>query len=67
MAAAQALQAKIDILWYKIHQEEVYNTVETDAKKKIARLENIANLYTELAPLIQLQMQWPPVPPPPQN
>ena len=67
MAAAQALQAKIDILWYKIHQEEVYNTVETDVKKKLARLENISNLYTELAPLIQLQMQWPPAPPPPQN
>ena len=32
--AAQALQAKIDIVWYKIHQEEVYNSVEMDVKKK---------------------------------
>ena len=50
MAATQALQSKIDILWYKIHQEEVYNSVEMNVKKKIARLENIANLYTELTP-----------------
>ena len=63
MAATQALQAKIDILWYKIHQEEVYNSVEMNVKKKIARLENIANLYTELTPLIQLHMQWPSAPP----
>ena len=62
--AAQALQAKIDILWFKVHQEEVYNSVETDVKKKISRAENIANLYTELAQLIQQQMQWPPVIPP---
>ena len=63
MAATQALQSKIDILWYKIHQEEVYNSVEMNVKKKIARLENIANLYTELTPLIQLHMQWPSAPP----
>ena len=51
--AAQALQAKIDILWFKVQQEEVYNSVETDVNKKISRAENIANLYTELAQLIK--------------
>ena len=63
-AQAQALQAKIDILWFKVQQEEVYNTVETDVNKKISRAENIANLYKELAQLIKQQMQWLPVIPP---
>ena len=61
--AAQALQAKIDILWYKVHQEEIYNSLETDVYKKIISLENIANIYTEIAQLIQQQMLALPVPP----
>ena len=43
-------------LWYKIWQEETLLAVETDVQKKIARAENVGNLYLELAILIASEM-----------
>ena len=40
----------------KFGKEETLLAVETDAQKKIARAENVANLYLELAILIASEM-----------
>ena len=74
MDAVQDYEFRKAKLWYKIWQEETLLAVETDAQKKIARAENVANLYLQLAILIALEMalkqlvgketQDPPPPPP---
>ena len=45
MDAVQDYEFRKAELWYKIWQEETLLAVETDAQKKIARAENVANLY----------------------
>ena len=74
MDAVQDYEFRKAELWYKIWQEETLLAVEMDAQKKIARAENVANLYLELAILIASEMglkppagketQDPPPPPP---
>ena len=49
MDAVQDYKFRKAELWYKIWQEETLLAVETDAQKKIARAENVANLYLQLA------------------
>ena len=72
MATAQGLDYKKALLEYQIKQEQALELVETNVHKKIARLENIANLTFELHQVTQAinqqnqQNQLPP-PPPPQN
>ena len=56
MDAVQDYEFRKAELWYKIWQEETLLAVETDAQKKIARAENVANLYLELAILIASEM-----------
>ena len=68
--AAQAWQ--IYQLDYQIQQEEALIAVETNIQVKIARLQNLANLYIQLNQLIptvnQQNQQIQVVPsPPPQN
>ena len=72
MDAVQDYEFRKAKLWYKIWQEETLLAVETDAQKKIARAENVANLYLQLAILIALEMALKPLvgketqdPPPP--
>ena len=76
MDAVQDYEFRKAELWYKIWQEETLLAVEMDAQKKIARAENVANLYLELAILIALEMALRPLagketqdppPPPPQG
>ena len=76
MDAVQDYEFRKAELWYKIWQEEPLLAVETDAQKKIARAENVANLYLELAILIASEMALKPpevketqdpTPPPPQG
>ena len=74
MDAVQDYEFRKAELWYKIWQEETLLAVEMDAQKKIARAENVANLYLQLAILIASEMalkqpagketQDPPPPPP---
>ena len=74
MDAVQDYEFRKAKLWYKIWQEETLLAVEMDAQKKIARAENVANLYLQLAILIASEMalkspvgketQDPPPPPP---
>ena len=74
MDAVQDYEYRKAELWYKIWQEETLLAVEMDAQKKIARAENVGNLYLELAILIASEMalkqpagkatQDPPPPPP---
>ena len=74
MDAVQDYEFRKAELWYKIWQEETLLAVETDVQKKIARAENVANLYLQLAILITSEMalkppagketQDPPPPPP---
>ena len=56
MDAVQDYEFRKAKLWYKIWQEETLLAVETDTQKKIARAENVANLYLELAILIASEM-----------
>ena len=76
MDAMQDYEFRKAELWYKIWQEETLLAVETDAQKKIARAENVANLYLQLAILIASEMALKPPagketqdpsPPPPQG
>ena len=67
-----AAPARIALLQYQIQQQNVYFTVETDLKKKLALADNIVNLCNELHQLQQAtaavnQGNHPPPPPPPQN
>ena len=74
MDAMQDYEFRKAELWYKIWQEETLLAVETDVQKKIARAENVANLYLQLPILIASEMalkrlagketQDPPPPPP---
>ena len=45
MDAVQDYEFRKAKLWYKIWQEETLLAVETDAQKKIARAENVANFF----------------------
>ena len=56
MDAVQDYEFRKAELWYKIWQEETLLAVETDVQKKIARAENVANLYLQLAILIASEM-----------
>ena len=61
MDAVQDYEFRKAELWYKIWQEETLLAVETDAQKKIARAENVANLYLQLAILIASEMALKPL------
>ena len=63
--ATQAQAFEILQIWYQIQQEEALAAVELNVEIKIARLQNIANMYLELNQLIQAVNQAPP--PPAQN
>ena len=60
--AAQAQAFEILQIWYQIQQEEALAAVELNVEIKIARLQNIANMYMELNQLIQAVNQAPPPP-----
>ena len=65
--AAQGQQQAFQILqvYWQIQQEEALAAVESNVQVKIARLQNIANLYVQLHQLIQAVNQAPAPPPPP--
>ena len=65
MATAQGLDYKKALLEYQIKQEQALELVEMNVHKKIARLENIANLTFELHQVTQAiinrinRINWP--------
>ena len=72
MAVAQGLDYKKALLEYQIQQEKALESVKMNIHKKIARLQNIANLTFELHQVTQAinqqnQQNQPLPPPPPQK